>query len=200
MKQTILIKFIIVLILIISISAYFIFQFAFNPKVDQKAIITQIQQLQRLETSRYTLEKVITKSAEDNAIRQFLFGDKILLIAHGTVIGGIDLSQVKEQDIQISNKKIHITLPPSEILSSKLDNEKTQVYDRTTGIFTKGDLQLESQARAEAEKAIVTTSCQDGAILQTSADNAKKQIETILKALGFQEIEVFAPVGSCKVV
>ena len=61
---------------------------------DPVTIIRDIRSLARLETIQYTVEKVIT--AETNqGIFGPLFGDKLIFIARGQVIAGIDLARLK---------------------------------------------------------------------------------------------------------
>ena len=96
-----------------------------------ESVITQIRSLNRYESAEFTVEKVIEAGKnEDNAFKQVLFGDKILLIANGKVTGGIDLSKLSENDIKIEGSTVRLTLPAPEILVARLDNEKTRVYDR----------------------------------------------------------------------
>ena len=60
-------------------------------KIDRPAVIREIKALNRLETTSMAIEKVITAGQEGNALYNMLFGDKLLLIAHGQVIAGFDL-------------------------------------------------------------------------------------------------------------
>src|SRR5690349_6296686 len=59
--------------------------------IDRPAIIRQIQNLNRLETSSTSIEKVIEAGQSGSAIYNLLMGDQMLLIAHGQVIAGFDL-------------------------------------------------------------------------------------------------------------
>lgn len=123
--------------------------------VSRAAVITELRDLNRLETAAFTIEKVIdAQTATSGKIEEFLFGDKLLLIAHGEVIAGIDLSQLDESGIQIDDASVTLTLPPAQILVTSLDSTQTKVYDRKTGILAKGDKDLEGEARKEAEQSI----------------------------------------------
>lgn len=160
------------------------------------AVVTEIKKLNRLETASFTIEKIIDAGVKGNAFSEILFGDRILLIAHGEVIAGFDLSKLSEKDIRISGSSLDITLPPPQILSSKLDNDLTRVYDRTEGLLTKGDKDLESQARKTAEVVIIEAACK-GKILDTAAANGKKQMTTLFNALGFKTVKITIPNGKC---
>ena len=163
----------------------------------QAAVIREIRSLQRLETASFTIEKIIDAgTTQNNIFSQFLFGDKILLIAHGQSIAGFDLSQISEKDIHIQGTSLRITLPKPQILVTTLDNTQTRVYDRQKGILTSEQKDLESEARIAAEKSIGDAACKGG-ILQQASDNGRKQLYTLFSALGFTSIDIEIPAGSC---
>lgn len=164
--------------------------------LSSQTVIKELRTLNRLETASFTIEKIIDAGTSGNAFQQFLYGDQILLIAHGQIIAGIDLSKLEKDDVQISEKSIILKLPAPEILVTTLDNGQTRVYDRRQGILSKGDKNLESNARKVAIDTITDAACKGG-ILQSAADNAKKQLSAFLKALGFTTITIEIPPGSC---
>src|SRR3990167_8963338 len=85
---------------------------------NRAAVIKQIQSLSRLETASFTIEKIIDQGTTgNNVFQRLLFGDKILLIAHGQAIAGFDLSKVTDQDIQVPGKKLRVNFPPPWLLS-----------------------------------------------------------------------------------
>lgn len=165
---------------------------------DRASVIKEMRALQRLETASFTIEKVIDGGTTGNNIfQQFLFGDKILLIAHGQVIAGFDLSQISEKDIEVDGTKLRVVLPPPQILVSTLDNTQTKVYDRQKGLLNPGEKDLESRARQAAEESIRKAAC-DGGILTQASDNARKQLTSLFTALGFTQISIDIPQGECR--
>ena len=160
------------------------------------AVIKEMQSLNRLETAQFTIEKIIDAGTSGNALQDLFFGDRLLFIAHGEVIAGFDLSNLTEDDISVSDSQISITLPQPEIFFVRLDSEQSRVYDRDQGLLTRGDKDLESAARLEAEKTIRQAACEAG-ILSQATENGKKQLTTILRSFGFQDVTINAPVGSC---
>lgn len=169
-------------------------KYTFN--MGSQTVIKQIQSLSRLETSSFTIEKVIDAGTTGNKLQQFLVGDRLLLIAHGEVIGGFDMSEIKDEDIKVDGKTIRVKMPAPSILVSKLDNEQTRVYDRQSGIFTRGDRDLESEARQEAEIVIRTAACRGG-ILDEATKNARNQLTTLFKGMGFTTVILDIPEGKC---
>jgi len=145
---------------------------------DPVTIVHEVRSLARLETIQYTLEKVITAESSQGPLG-FLFGDRLLLVAHGYVIAGIDLAKLSPDDLQAKDGVLYVQLPEPEIFVATLDNSKTYVYDRDKGLLTKGNYQLETGAREAAEAEIKKSAIEDG-ILNTANQNA----ETFL--YGFQ--------------
>jgi hypothetical protein len=149
-------------------------------------IVLKIQNLSRLETAAYTVEKVIT-AEENQGPFGWLFGDRLLLVAHGQVIAGVDLGKMQPSDIIVTaDNRVVVTLPAAEILVVKLDNQKSYVYQRDTGVFA-GDVNLETEARRAAENEILDAALEDG-ILKLAQDNAQNVVRSLLINLGFTEV------------
>jgi hypothetical protein len=159
-------------------------------------VVTRMQALGRLETQHYTIEQVIEAERSGNALQNVFFGDRILLIANGQVIAGVDLTRLGDEDVQVEDGRATVALPASEIFIATLNNEETRVYDRDRGLLSRGDSQLETQARQAAEQSILQAACEQG-ILDRAAREAATQIETLLRLLEFDEVRVTAPAGTC---
>ena len=153
---------------------------------DPVTIIHEVRSLSRLETASYTVEKVITAESGQGPFA-FLFGDQLILVAHGQVIAGVDLGKMGEDDIVITdNGAVIVTLPPAEILVVKLDNQKSYVYDRDTGLIGVNPA-LETEARKAAEEEILNAALEDG-ILEIAQRNAETYVLKLILALGFREV------------
>jgi hypothetical protein len=157
--------------------------------VDQPTVVRQIQQLQRLETVSYTMDKIISGEHDNPYIPKFLVGDRLLLVVHGEVVGGINLAGLQPGDVQVSGQHVSIHLPAAEVFSTRIDNARTKVYSRDTGLFSSPDPNLESEVREEAERQLQAAALQDG-ILKTAADNARSTITGLLQGLGFHEVDI----------
>jgi hypothetical protein len=157
--------------------------------VDQPTVVHQIQQLQRLETVNYTMDKIISGEHANAYLPKFLAGDRLLLVVHGEVVGGINLANLQSSDVLIQEQKVSIHLPAAEVLSTRIDNARTRVYSRDTGLFSFPDPNLESEVREEAERQLLRAAVQDG-ILKIAADNARVTISGMLKGLGFHEVDI----------
>jgi Protein of unknown function (DUF4230) len=153
---------------------------------DPVTIINQIRQLARLETIQYTVEKVITAEVGQGSLAP-LFGDKLLFVGHGYVTAGIDLQDIHSQDFLVEDGVIRVRLPEAEIFEATLDNDKSYVYDRETGLLTHGDINLETTARQAAEDQIKQAALDDG-ILTQAQTNAESYMQSLLNKLGYSQV------------
>ncbi len=154
---------------------------------DPVTIVHEVQELARLETMQYTVEKVIIAETGQGPFG-FLFGDRLLLVAHGVVIAGVDLGKLDPEDLWIDDAgQVILRLPESEIFITSLDNEKSYVYDRDTGLLTHGDVNLEATARMAAEEEIKRAALEDG-ILSQAQLNAENYLYRMLRSLGFTDV------------
>jgi hypothetical protein len=157
--------------------------------VDQPTVIREIRALQRLETVSYTMDKIISGERENPLFPKFLAGDRLLLVVHGEVIAGIDLSKLQSADVVVNGRQVFIHLPPAEIFTTRLDNARTRVYSRDTGLFSTPDPNLEGEVRQEAERQLQAAALQDG-IVQIANKNARQTINVMLAGLGFTRVEI----------
>ncbi|MBA4421452.1 MAG: hypothetical protein C0391_09940, partial [Anaerolinea sp.] len=117
---------------------------------DPVTIIMAVKPLARLETIQYSVEKVITGETNQGLLKEFI-GDRLLFIAHGTVIAGIDLSKIDLEQVVEKDNRIILDLPEPEVFIASLDNQQSYIYDRETGIFSRGNPELETEVRRAAE-------------------------------------------------
>ena len=152
---------------------------------DPITIVHDIKALARLETIQYSMEKIITAETGQGEF-EFLFGDRLLFVAHGNAVAGIDLSKLEENDIKVIGNDLEILLPQPEIFISTLDNQKSYIYNRDTGL-THGDVSLETNARKVAEQEILKSALEDG-ILDQAKINAETYLSKLFQTLDYNTI------------
>ena len=157
-------------------------------RIDQPTVVRQIAQLQRLETVKFTMDKIISGEHDSPYLPKFLIGDRLLLIVHGEVIAGVDLASIPPGDVSVHGQTVTVRIPKAQILVTRLDNEKTKVYSRDTGLFSSPDPNLESEVRQEAERQLQQAAL-EGGILKSADDNARTTVASLLRGLGFTEVQ-----------
>lgn len=161
---------------------------------DPITIIHEVRGLARLETIQYTVEKIITAEI-GGGIFEFLNQDRLLLVAHGTVIAGLDLEKITPEDLWLTDSVLNVRLPAAEIFIASLDNEKSYIFERETSILRQADTNLETLARQSAEQEIRKAAIEDG-ILEIAQQNAESYLSRLFLALGYADVIFIEPAPS----
>jgi hypothetical protein len=157
-------------------------------QIDVATLVTQVRELNRLETASMRVIHVGTTTQSYKMVPNALGGDEITFLATGDVIAGIDLSQLRQEDVWRSpDGMINMRLPPAQILVSRVDNQQSRVLTRKTGVLRRADVDLETRARQHAEENIRAEALKRG-ILKMASDNGEKKMAELLRTLGFLRI------------
>jgi len=172
------------------------------PKVDvQSIVMQQIRDASELTTASFTMQAVVPTS-RDATVGGFVVGTtKLLYIAYGEVQAGVDLSQLKPENVQVVGDTIRLQLPPPRVLNSKIDVKRSNVYDYNRGMLGLGpDVapELQSLAQQEALKQIVASACTNG-LLQKASDRAKLVVTQLLNTAGYKTVTVETQVSKTQV-
>lgn len=155
-------------------------------------VIVAVRDLARLESASFHVERVIDLESRQRRVFGLVEAeDSILLVAAADVVAGVDLSQLRDTDVVIdpSGRSATITLPPVEIFSARLDNDRTYVHTRETDLLARRRESLETRARREAERTLQQAAI-DGGIIARAERNAARTVETLIRSLGFDVVTV----------
>lgn len=155
---------------------------------DPPAVVQQIRGLSQLVTVKYTIQKTI--ALEEKKVP---FGaERLLLFVQAEVSGGLDLSQLRNDDIKpTSGGVVLVSLPPARITSVEIDDRQTRIWDRSITWWTPWvpyNQDLERQARLEA-RAEVEKAAQEMGILRQARSNAEAVIRELLINAGAQDVK-----------
>ena len=153
-------------------------------------IVRQINDLARLETASYELEKVVTADSGQDGLVDLFLGESMVFVAYGKVFAGVDLAAMTPQDLAVVDPDtVMVHLPQAMIFNDipVLDNERSYVADRDTGLLVKGDANLETQVRQTAEASILEAANASD-ILDRANFNAQQYMQGFLEGLGFTEV------------
>jgi hypothetical protein len=156
--------------------------------IDITAVVTQVRELNRLETASMRVVHVGTVKQSYTMVPNALAGDEITFLATGDVIAGLDLSRIRPQDVwRTPDGAVHMRLPPPEILVTRVDNEKSRVVSRKTGMLRRADVDLETRARQHAEQNIRAEAIRNG-VLRIAADSGERKLAGFLRTLGVEKV------------
>jgi hypothetical protein len=152
-------------------------------------VISSIRDLSNLTTVE-TVQYTIVDKGTDRGWLDWARGDSLQLFAVAKIGAGIDLSQLTVRNVSLDiDGVVEISVPKAEIQYVSVDNEATQILDRETGLFTKGDPRLETDARQVAEEVLVQGALDDGILTQAEA-NARSVLTDFLMGLGYRDVVV----------
>jgi hypothetical protein len=152
-------------------------------------VVEGVRRLDQLATVRWTESVMVTKESDGSSLERFLTGEKIVLVAVGEVEAGVDLASLGPDHVEVNGEKVTIRLPAPEILSARLNEERTAVYDRDQGLLRlRPDDAMVGEARRDAEEEIIATARENG-ILDYARENAEESIRTFIESLEFEEVE-----------
>ena len=177
-----------------------------KPEVDVRSlVVSQVRGASELTTAVFTMEAVVP-TRQNRDLAGYTVGTTTLLyIAYGEVRAGVDLKDLNANNVQIVNDTIQLQLPPPRILDSKIDVNRSSVYDYDRGFLGLGpDVapQLQMLAQRETLKKITTAACSQG-VLQQANDRAELVVEKLLNTAGYKQVVVStqSPLpGSCMAV
>lgn len=185
--------------------------------VTREGVVTQIQQLNRLQTVAFSVDTVITSQRQGSWMKLWQDEQKGLFIARGRVDAGIDLSALTPEMVQVIQPEmsveeiqaegtntpvsimpqINITLPPSEIFSVYLDN--IEIYDWQTGAFglMQVDPKILQQAQTMAKKEVLERACR-GDVMNMALQNAQTQLQQLFAMTGAVVTVTTQGAGACQ--
>jgi hypothetical protein len=75
------------------------------------------------------------------------------------------------------------------VFQTTINDAKSRVYARDTGLFVRADPNLETQVREKAKGQLQGAALSDG-ILDAASKNARAEVTAMLEGLGFEHVEV----------
>ena len=161
--------------------------------------IKDIQNLKELATVKYVTEVIVPTSKA----RRLVSDSKLLYIARGEVQAGIDLIELKEEDIKnnIEQNSIKVTLPVAKILNKKIDVDASYVYSYDNGFLnfdSETGHKLQTQAQRDGLEKMVDAACKSD-IITNANNNAKVAIEKFINSVAtYEKVEVIIqPSNTC---
>jgi hypothetical protein len=156
-------------------------------------VVTAIRDLAALTTVE-SVQYTIVEKGTDQGWLAWARGDNLRLFAVARIGAGVDLGKVSVRDIDVDDLGVvEIVVPAAEIQYVAPDNEATQILDREVGLLTRGDPQLESEARRVADEVLAESALESG-ILEEAEENAREILTNFLLSLGYRDVIVeFGP-------
>ncbi len=148
----------------------------------------RVQRLNELATVKHTIQVIVTEEENERILTkplpEFLTGERVLLVAVGSVVAGIDLDELGENDARVVGEEVTLDLPDARTLASGLDEDKSKLYDRDRGLLKiSGNDALLEEARRDAEDRMVEVARENGLV-----ELAQNSIRELLVSLGYEQV------------
>jgi hypothetical protein len=155
------------------------------------AVVGKIQRLGRMQSAVTSLDTVVVDGLSAPTPSGAPGGERILLVVHGESVAGIDMAELRPEDVRIDAgmHSIHVTLPPAQLFATTLDDQRTRVLVRGTGLPVPTGQALGPETRARAQGQLQQTAQAEG-ILDAARRNACATVTALLSSLGFEQVDV----------
>jgi hypothetical protein len=152
------------------------------------AVVDSVRSLADLTTVEM-VEYTTVEKGNDRGWLNWARGDRIFLFAVARIGAGVDFERVYTDSFVVDEGtgRVTVRLPSAEVTFVEVDEDQTQVFDRDTGLLTKGDPQLESDARAVATDVLLQAALERG-ILDIADENARRTLTEFLEGLGYTDV------------
>ena len=114
---------------------------------------------------------------------------RLLMVAHGVAKAGVDLSRLDARAVRADGRRVRVELPRPQLTDVYLDDRRTQVVERSTGVLRAFDKDLEQDGRRQALDQ-VRLAVREAGILKDAEDRARQQVSALFRQSGFDEVEV----------
>lgn len=162
--------------------------FSCSTRQDPADKVLSIREMGDLATTEYTVTKIV-KANDDKT--WYKVGDRKILISVEAVLkSGIDLTQVKKEDIVIDGANITLRLPPPKLISINIPPEKIRLEYEEVGLFRNGFNNAERDALLSQAENQIRGSINELGILKTTENNTRQFLTRFLQQAGFEQVTI----------
>ncbi|MBC8052493.1 MAG: DUF4230 domain-containing protein [Sphingobacteriaceae bacterium] len=160
-------------------------KFKERTEINEDVMIEKITNMGKLELVKYSMKDVIEKKVT----RTLLPDKRILFVATGEVVGCIDLTKVVKEDIETSPDSVTVTLPMPEICYSKLDHQRSKVYE-LSGVWSPSDRQEMIEEIYKLAEQKILQNAKEMDVLGKTKENAHTIFKPILENISGKKVGI----------
>lgn len=160
------------------------------------SILERIHLAGELTTGIASIQTIVKSSEAREMLRLQVGSTEILYVAVGEVRAGINLMELDEKALMIDGGKATVILPECRILDSKIDVNRSYVFDiKRSLVLSPQALHLQTAAERQALKEIQEAAVQAG-LLEQAQKQAQILVRYFLESSGVREVEFQIPQGN----
>jgi hypothetical protein len=115
-----------------------------------------------------------------------LTGKYFLLKYSGYIKAGVDFSRVK---VEVDGKSVHVSIPKPKITDTVIDENSVQVYNESENAFNPIKIADYNRTIAQEKNTMIREAVERG-ILTEATERAKLALTSLLKEMGFENIDI----------
>ena len=134
--------------------------------------------------------QTVIRSSEVREWLRFQVGStELLYVGVGQIRAGLNLMELDAKALTVSGDRVTVTLPQCKVLDTKIDVERSYVFDiRKSLVLSPKAIHLQSAAEKDALKEIREAAIQAG-LLEQAQKQAKMLLRYWFEAAGFRTVE-----------
>jgi hypothetical protein len=190
MKKPTIIIVILLIVLGLGFSAYFIYHKVKTNSIslttDDQIDVTPQQIRSIRDIGEWEFLSISDEQMVDTLRRGILFDDQLVRIYYGTLRLGIDMQQLREDAITTHGDTLLMVLPPVKLLDDHFIDEA-----RTRSFISKGnwDPGIREALYYKAQQQMIDQ-CMTPQNIQQARENAEEQVSNMLRSMGFKQVKI----------
>lgn len=161
--------------------------------INSVMVLEGVQSIALLDAARYDYAIWVSSERElpglMSALRG-LYGDRVEYVAVGYVTAGIDLAQLGEESIQVGEDgHVLLTLPHARLTNCVLDESRSYVVERSTGVFVGPSPAIDEAVREFALQQFIGGAMESNILIEAESQ-AAAVLRALILALGAPEATI----------
>jgi Protein of unknown function (DUF4230) len=143
-------------------------------EITNDAAVTKIQAIGKLELVQINIKDILEYTVK----RDYLPDSRMLIMVNGEMAGCIDLQKLSGKNITVTKDTLYILLPAPEVCYTKINHNKSKVYNASTFSWLDNETQLVEGLYKKADAYFASDSIRTIIVAET-----KKNAPTVLVPL-----------------
>jgi len=161
-------------------------------------LLISIQDLSRFEAASGNFQVIVDLQNDRKFLPYFLFNERSLFVADGSVDAYVDFSNIAQGDIKVDPtdaKKVTINLPAPQLEPPNLDLGRSYLYATQQGLINRLTDIFANHANSEQQlyqlgQQKIAAAALDSQLPQRAEQNTRSMLTGMLRSLGFTSVTV----------
>jgi hypothetical protein len=144
-----------------------------------------------LATIEYTDSVIVERERDRGGVTGALLGkDRVVIMAVGRVVMGVDLNKITRNDITIQGTKITVRVPKVAVIAVELLPDRSRIFDAERSWLFSQYEGLETEALDEARRKLLEQAQTNPTMRELATTSARLQLTEFLRKLGYTDVVI----------